>query len=204
MNFLAHIFLAYPSEPLMVGNFIADFVKGKAYQNYPEKIQLGIIMHRQIDTFTDSHPIVKQSIKTIRTDQGKFSPVVIDMFYDHFLAANWKDFHQEYTLENFTKLAFNTFDANSHYFPERVKTFFPYMKKDNWLLRYPTVEGLQKSLNGLYKRTGSISNMHKASETLLKNYEQLKSDFYNYFPLLNQFCKEFLEKNNPSQTNEKD
>ncbi|MBT32621.1 MAG: ACP phosphodiesterase [Thalassobius sp.] len=194
MNFLAHIFLAYPSEPLMVGNFIADFVKGKAYQNYPEKIQLGIIMHRQIDTFTDAHPIVKQSIRTIRPEQGRFSPVVIDMMYDHFLAANWKDFHQEHSLEKFTKLAYQIFDKNEQYFPDKVRAFFPYMKNDNWLLRYPTIEGLQKSLNGLYKRTGSISNMNKASETLIKNYDQLKSDFFEYFPLLQQFCIDFLAK----------
>ncbi len=187
MNFLAHFFLAYPHKGHIVGNFIADFVKGKKYLNYPQDIQEGIIMHRKIDTFTDTHPTVKQSIKKIREEQGKFSPVVIDMFYDYFLAAYWENHSPKIKLETFTFEIFQVLDQYSTLFPERVQAFYPYMKNGNWLLRYATVRGIGSSLKGLYKRTGGISNMHLGEQTLRNYYKELKADFEAFFPELEQY-----------------
>jgi acyl carrier protein phosphodiesterase len=190
MNFLAHFLLSYPSQPLVTGNFLADFIKGKKYLNYPEEVQKGIIMHRKIDTFTDAHPIVKQSTARIRSEQGKFSPVVIDMFYDHFLAAQWQSFHPKADLAKFAEEIYALLDADYNLFPDKVKAFYPYMKNGNWLLRYATVQGVCTSLKGLYKRTGGISNMDKAEETLVAHYEAIKADFNAYFPLLQAYTQQ--------------
>ena len=187
MNFLAHFLLAYPNKGHIVGNFIADFVKGKKYLNYPEEIQQGIIMHRKIDTFTDTHPTVKQSIKRIREEQGKFSPVVIDMFYDYFLAAYWEKHFQLMDLASFSAEIFHMLDQHTSVFPEKVNAFYPYMKNGNWLMRYASVEGISSSLKGLYKRTGGISNMHLAEATLRKHYHELKRDFEAFFPELENY-----------------
>ena len=191
MNYLAHFILSYPSPSLVTGNFIADHIKGKKYLGYPENIQKGVIMHRKIDSFTDAHPIVKQSTARIREDQGKFSPVVIDMFYDHFLASQWENYHPQENLETFSQKVYTILDGAFEQFPLKVKAFYPYMKNGNWLLRYATVQGVCSSLKGLYKRTGGISNMDRAEEVLLANYKELEEDFKTFFPLVQKHIESF-------------
>lgn len=191
MNYLAHFLLSYPTPSLITGNFLADHIKGNKYLNYPESIQKGIIMHRQIDSFTDAHQIVKQSTARIRKEQGKFSPVVIDMFYDHFLASQWESYHTQQNLEAFSLKVYAILDDAYEYFPEKVKAFYPYMKNGNWLLRYASIQGVCSSLKGLYKRTGGISNMDKAEEVLLANYQLLKEDFNTFFPLVQKHIASF-------------
>ena len=92
MNYLAHLHLSNNDKNLIIGNYIADDVKGKAYLNFPLEIQKGIILHRKIDDFTDSHKVVGNSKNLIRHHQNKFTPVVMDVFYDYFLAKNWEEY----------------------------------------------------------------------------------------------------------------
>ena len=92
MNFLAHLFLSGEPGELMVGNFIADSVKGNAMNDFSEGIQKGIILHRAIDTFTDSHNEMQKSKERLRPRYKKYAPVITDIFYDHFLAVNWQDY----------------------------------------------------------------------------------------------------------------
>ena len=94
MNYLAHIYLSGENDMLKIGNFIADSVKGKKYLDYPVSIQQGITLHRNIDEFTDSHPIVHQSVHRLFDKYSHYSTVIVDILYDHFLAANWQDFHE--------------------------------------------------------------------------------------------------------------
>ncbi|MGB5646129.1 MAG: ACP phosphodiesterase, partial [Muriicola sp.] len=100
MNFLAHIFLSFGDKEISIGNFIADSIRGNKYTHLPATIQKGIILHREIDTFTDAHPIHKKSSKRLHPTQGHYSGVVIDVFYDHFLAKNWAQYSEE-PLETF-------------------------------------------------------------------------------------------------------
>ena len=95
MNFLAHIYLSKDDPMITIGNFMADGIKGKKYLKYNEEIQKGILIHRWIDTYTDSHPIVKQSTKRLHKKYSHYSGVIVDILYDHFLAKNWKNYHQE-------------------------------------------------------------------------------------------------------------
>src|SRR5438477_11389856 len=95
MNFLAHIYLSGSDEQIMIGNFIADFVKGNKKNEYPSRIKKGIELHRLIDDFTDHHAITLRSKERIRQRQGKYAAVVIDIFYDHFLAKNFSEYHPQ-------------------------------------------------------------------------------------------------------------
>src|SRR5690606_6470869 len=107
MNFLAHIYLSGDDPNVVIGNFIADGIKGKDYQKFPTEIQHGILLHREIDTFTDAHPIVRQSTKRLHKNFGHYSGVLVDVFYDHFLAKNWKHYHEQPLakfVENFYQL----------------------------------------------------------------------------------------------------
>ncbi len=89
MNFLAHIYLSGNDTDLIIGNFIADGIKGKKYKKFSPGIQKGILLHREIDTFTDAHPIVRQSTKRLHKNYGHYSGIIVDILYDHFLAKNW-------------------------------------------------------------------------------------------------------------------
>jgi len=133
MNFLAHLYLSGDSEGLIVGNFIGDFVKGKNYQNYPDEVAKGILIHRKIDSYTDQHTVVKQSIARLRPFYGKFSGIVVDMFYDHFLAIHWQKFHT-FPLPVYCKETYDLLLKHEPSFPLRAKNVLPYMIQHNWLL----------------------------------------------------------------------
>src|SRR5690606_11794879 len=125
---LAHIYLSGNDDGLKIGNFIADSVKGKAYQKYPEDIQKGILLHRKIDEYTDTHPITRQSISKFSPRFGLYAWVIVDMVYDHFLAANWEDYHST-SLEIYSQEFYSLIEKNIETLPKRVQNFFPYMKK---------------------------------------------------------------------------
>ena len=92
MNFLAHIYLSGNNEKVTIGNFIADGIRGKKYQEFPKEIQIGILLHREIDTFTDANAIVRQSTKRLHKNYSHYSGVIVDIFFDHFLAKNWSNY----------------------------------------------------------------------------------------------------------------
>lgn len=194
MNFLAHIYLSGSSKELIIGNFLGDFIKGQEIEKYPKKIKLGIRMHRAIDSYTDSHDIVLRSKNILREKYRHYSPVIVDMFYDHFLAANWSDFSNE-NLPSFTQRFYTTVDEFRDVLPANAKKVFQYMKRDNWLLQYQFVEGIHKALSGMSRRTSFESKMEKASEDLLGSYQDFKTDFQEFFPQLVSFSNSFISKN---------
>jgi acyl carrier protein phosphodiesterase len=193
MNFLAHIYLSGESNELLIGNFIADFVKGKQYEQFAPAIQQGIFLHRQIDHFTDTHLIVKQSIKRLQPDFGKFSGVVVDIFYDHFLASNFSQFHSQ-SLTDFSQNTYAIFQKNYQVLPPRVQEFLPYMMLHNWLLRYADLEGIERSLAGISRRSEYAPDLSLAVQNLQNNYKEFGDEFQAFFPQLQRFVVEWLEK----------
>ena len=124
MNFLAHIYLSDHNDDLAVGNFIADSVRGKDYLNFPAQIQKGILLHRAIDTFTDAHPIFRQSTKRLHSRYSHYSGVIVDIFYDHFLAKNW-DIYCEIPLENFVAHFYKVLQSHHDILPARIQNLMP-------------------------------------------------------------------------------
>ena len=84
MNFLAHLYLSGDDDFVKIGNFMADGIRGKDYQNYPERIQLGVLLHRAIDTYTDNHTIFRQGKHRLHEKYGHYSGVIMDILYDYF------------------------------------------------------------------------------------------------------------------------
>ena len=183
MNHLAHLYLSRHSEKLMVGNFIADAVKGKKYLDYEEEISRGIVMHRAIDTFTDSHEIVHHSKSLLRAKYGLYSGVLIDLFYDHFLAKQWKKF-SEIPLWFFTENCYRVFEKYFDIMPSRNQMMLKYMREENWLLNYSHTEGIERSLRGMSRRIKNNPGIENAHWDLKKHYNELEKDFENYFPEL--------------------
>ena len=189
MNYLAHSFLSGDDEELLVGNFIADSVRGSQLQLFPERIAQGIILHRQIDTFTDTHPVVQQSKERLRLGYKKYAGVIADIYYDHFLAVNFNQYSPE-NLTDFSQRVYALVNRYAAILPEKVKYFLPYMEKQNWLLNYAQVEGIRRSLTGLSRRTAFLSNMETAADELQLNYDLYFQEFNNFFPELLAFVKE--------------
>lgn len=189
MNFLAHIFLSGKDEELIIGNFIADSVKGKAYRDYPLGIQRGIILHRAIDFYTDTHPTVRKSISRLFGTYRHYSGVIVDILYDHFLAANWKRY-SNIPLDQFTSNFYKLLQQQHEVLPPNIQNFLPYMMKDNWLLSYSTVPGISKILWQMNERTNKKSNMNLAVNELEQYYPEFEEEFFSFFEELQLFAIE--------------
>lgn len=195
MNFLAHLYLSGDNTSVMLGNFIGDFVKGK---NLIEKVgpemAKGIELHREIDFFTDQHPIVRESKKRLRPKYRHYSGVIVDVFYDHYLAKNWNDYHHQ-LLPDYADRVYNLIQKNNALLPERVNMMMPYMIKGNWLVNYATLDGIHRALSGMTRRTPYESKMDESISDLKENYEEFKTEFITFFPELRKHCKDWLVKN---------
>lgn len=191
MNFLAHIYLSGEDPLITVGNFIGDFVKGKAMDAYPEQIRKGILLHRRIDEFTDNHEIVLKSKIRLRPRYRHYAPVIADVFYDHFLATNWANYHPT-ELEEYTSNFYNMIQHNHELLPESAQRMFGYMSKQDWLSNYRHVAGINSALTGMSRRTSFDSGMETASQELVKNYEAYQTEFKQFFPHLQEMCHQFI------------
>lgn len=178
----------------MIGNFIGDFVKGKQFELYEEQIRKGILLHREIDRYTDSHKVVKQSKKRLQPTYRHYSPVIVDVFYDHFLSANW-DKYSERSLLTYTKGFYSLTEKFKTIIPERAIYMLKYMKAGNWLYNYQFVEGIDQALTGMSKRTKFDSGMENASIDLQKEYDAFKSEFELFFPDLVAHANKYLIHN---------
>ncbi len=193
MNFLAHIYLSGNNDSLKIGNFIADSIRGNKYLNFPKEIQQGIILHRHIDTFTDTHIIVKKSKKRLYSKYGHYSSVIVDILYDHFLAKNWLQYSST-PLDKYVADFYSLLDDNFEILPPPVKQLFPYMVKDNWLLSYATIEGISKVLDGINRRTKNKSKMNLAVEELKLFYDDFENEFTYFFNELIIYTNKELSK----------
>ncbi|MBX2947487.1 MAG: DUF479 domain-containing protein [Cyclobacteriaceae bacterium] len=193
MNFLAHISLSGDNPKVMVGNFIGDFVKGRnLLEQFEPEIARGIALHRAIDEFTDSHPIVTVSKNRLRPTYRHYSAVIVDMFYDHLLAKNWEHYYTDF-LPDFAERSYSTLEKFHHILPEGVKFMLPYMTKGNWLVNYARLEGIERALTGMARRSKHESKMELAVEDLKNNYKDFTKEFSAFYPELQAFSKKWLD-----------
>jgi acyl carrier protein phosphodiesterase len=175
-----------------VGNFMGDFVKGKnALGKFESEIIRGIELHRAIDEFTDSHPVVTASKNRLRPKYRHYSGVIVDVFYDHFLARNWNQYHDD-LLPDFADKAYGTIQSFDSILPDDLKYMMPYMIKGNWLVNYSKTQGIHQALSGMARRTPYQSKMEEAVVDLEAHYEAFQVEFNDFFPQLNSFSRQFL------------
>ncbi|MDT0644265.1 acyl carrier protein phosphodiesterase [Zunongwangia sp. F363] len=191
MNFLAHIYLSGNNEQVKIGNFIADSVKGNSYLSYPGLVQKGIILHRAIDFYTDTHPVVKKSTHRLFKKYSHYSTVIVDILYDHFLAANW-EVYSDIPLDIYVDAFYGLLNKNLDLLPEKVQAFLPFMIRDNWLLNYSSIEGIEKILYQMNVRTKGKSNMQQAVKELQEYYSDFGKEFKLFFKDLIVFSKSKL------------
>ena len=188
MNFLAHIYLSGTDKELIIGNFIADSLKGKSYLKYPVGIQRGVVLHRAIDFYTDTHPTVRKSISRLFGTYGHYSGIIVDIIYDHFLASHWEKF-SHVALDLFVSDFYELLQSHYPVLPKPVQQFLPYMIKDNWLLSYATLEGIGRILYQMNERTKRRSKMNFAIVELEEHYEDFETEFLSFFEELRIFVQ---------------
>ena len=195
MNYLAHAYLSFNKPEILTGNMISDFVKGKKRFDFAENIQKGIMLHRSIDAFTDTHETTKQAKYFFKPAVGLYAGAFVDVAYDHFLACDKNEFTDE-SLLKFSLSVYSMLADHQYVLPEKLARMLPYMQKDNWLFNYRTLNGAEKSFAGLAHRAKYLSNSTSAFECFKNNYNALKQCYYNFFPAVKDFAhEEFLHLN---------
>lgn len=195
MNFLAHLYLSGDNQKIMLGNFMGDFVKGRgALGQFDPDIVKGIELHRTIDEFTDSHAVVTQSKNRLRPKYRHYSGVIVDIFYDHFLAKEWSNYHSD-LLPDFADKAYEVIQSHDAILPEEIKFMMPYMIKGNWLVNYGRVEGIERALSGMARRARFESKMEQSVHELIEHYDLFLNEFSTFFPDLQKHATDWLNEN---------
>jgi acyl carrier protein phosphodiesterase len=210
MNHLAHFVLSGKNEDLTIGNFVADFITNRQLPTFTEGVQRGIWLHREIDAFTDAHPIVKQSTKRLHPFHHKYSPVIVDVYYDFLLAKNWDKFGRfeagldvgldgkndpSVPLPIFVENAYNLVNSRINELPERLKMMLPRMISDDFLMKPTTFKGLEESFSRIEKAAAFPGNFGNAAEHLELFLDEFDAEFCAFFPDLQKHVGEFLATN---------
>ena len=198
MNFLAHIYLSGDNELVSLGNFMADSIKGKEYEQYEPEVKAGVLLHRAIDSYTDAHSMVRKSKKRLFKRYGHYSGVIVDILYDHFLAKNWSDY-SEIDLKQYVEDFYDSVEHHFELLPPRAQRMVPFMIADNWLLSYSTIEGIGRVLDGMNRRTQNRSQMNHAIDELQEFYLDFEQEFTAFFDELIEFSNEQLKELSKNQ-----
>lgn len=200
MNYLAHAYLSFGIPAITVGNLISDFVKGKQKFTYPAAIQQGIVLHRAIDTFTDTHAITRQAKAFFREPYGLYAGPLVDVAYDHFLAVDPETFAPEGTaasgadLKAFAQQTYKQVEENAAFLPERFARMFFYMRTQDWLYNYRYRQGILASFSGLARRATYMGSAEAAGRLFETHYTQLQTCYREFFPALKEFASGTLQQ----------
>ncbi|MDG5799579.1 ACP phosphodiesterase [Marinilabiliaceae bacterium ANBcel2] len=191
MNYLAHLYLSGDIPGVLLGNFIGDYVKGSRYNRYEHDIKTGILLHRKIDSFTDSHPLTKKSSLIFREYYRKYAGIVVDIVYDHFLAANWDKYKKE-SLNSFVSSSHKLLINNYFLLPGTVKKFLPFLIKSRRMENYKYPESIQQTLKIMSRHSSMPNFSDEAYRLTMGNYELLREDFFTFFNEMEKECQQFL------------
>ena len=189
MNYLAHAFLAGDDPEAIIGNLMADFVRGKVeeMEHLSLGIRQGMLLHRAIDRFTDSHLVVQRSIHRLTDRWHHYAPILVDVFYDHFLAANWSRYSHE-PLPVFSERVYEILRQYQELLPPPMQEAMGRMRRQNWFMAYATIEGIGLALEKLsvriWHRSERVAQLDQAVADLRRHFTPLLEDFQVFFPEL--------------------
>lgn len=189
MNFLAHLYLSGNNKQLLTGNFIGDHIKGKNFLKFPGKIREGIILHRRIDSFTDTHPLSREVRLLFRPDYRLYSGVVTDLVFDHYLAKNWHCFSTE-SLKVFSHKVHRVLLEHYFYLPPGVKGFLPVLIKNRRLESYARLEGIKESMKIMSRYTSLPDKTDLAIEIMKNESSFIERHFHSFMEELIAFTEQ--------------
>jgi len=187
MNHLAHLFLAGDSAESLIGNLAGDFVKGPLGDRFPPGIHGGIMHHRRVDAFTDSHAAVAAFRRVLIPDHGHYARVVADMFLDHFLALRFDEYAGE-ALESFLRRTYALIDPHEENLPGLLRFVYPRMRDEQWLESYREIEGIHRALTNISRRFSRKPRLETATRHLVESRIELERRFEQFFPEVMEFA----------------
>lgn len=196
MNYLAHVFLSHQTPDAITGAILGDFVKGRPSADWGPAVREAIMLHRAIDRYTDRHPWTRASRALISPARRRFAGVLVDIFYDHFLARHWHRFHER-PLAEFTRDVYHVLLPQRAWFPARLQRILPRMASDDWLAAYAHVGSVSRALDGIARRLRYPARASALSSGVLeleRNYAQLQAHFFEFFPQLCGFAVAFSSR----------
>jgi acyl carrier protein phosphodiesterase len=186
MNFLGHIYLSGNDLHIQLGNLMADGLRSKDFEKYPERVQLGIALHHKIDAYTDAHPAVKEAVELLKQKQGRYASVLIDIFIDHYLALHWQQYHS-IPLSLFAQDFYAKTKKLDFELPKHTAHMLFYMEKYNWLEAYAYQEGLIQVMQGMSRRANfknkiaeSVAHFWKDREIYYALFERFLGDIEKF------------------------
>lgn len=188
MNYLAHLYLSEANDDAWLGSLLGDFVKGPLDDRYSEAVTRAIVLHRKIDSFTDAHPLVLRSKSRVSSQRRRYAGIMMDMFYDHFLAKYWHEFHGE-TLARFTSRIYRTLEQHYDTLPPRLQHVAPLMTQGDWLGSYADIGSIATALNRMGQRLTRGNGLLNSVDDLVEHYAELESDFRAFFPDVLHFAR---------------
>ena len=199
MNYIAHIHIGTHTQTNLLGNFLGDFIKGSQLQHLPFGIEQGIRLHRSIDVFTDSHPLIIELRRCFPRDIRRMAGVIIDIYFDYLLMQNWKhysDTHFNIVFANFyQELEQFSLPDNAHF-----NKVAENIKKYQWLNEYINIETCFRAFVSIENRLkNKVIFAKKAQSFLLQYGEQLESSFQQFYPECLDHGLKFVWSYPPSQ-----
>jgi acyl carrier protein phosphodiesterase len=179
MNHLAHLYLSSDKEEEMVGQFIADAVKGNDFNLYSPDIRQGILLHRWVDSFTDTHDLVKELRAEYRPNLGLYSGVLIDLVFDYFLAKDFQ-IHSGIELEEFQQFTFSVLNKHEDHFPEKMKKYFFHMKDKEFMMKYAHTVEMADIVRQMGRRIPRGESLIAAGD-FFEDYVEMASAYFPAF-----------------------
>lgn len=182
MNILAHLHLATLANSSLIGNTVADFVKGDPYALYPDIIADGIMLHRKIDTLTDGLPEVKQAKLLFRKTHQRVAGITLDIVWDHFLSKYWSDYGVTHNVSEFNQSTKQLIQPYVYMYPEDYQHFMQAMWQGHWLENYASIDFVGNVLSGMAARRPKLHLLKETIDDIKQHYTQLESLFFILYP----------------------
>jgi acyl carrier protein phosphodiesterase len=190
MNFLAHLHLASLAHSSLLGNLLADFVRGNPAGQYDPEVIAGIMLHRRVDVMTDSLPQVKACRDYFSDEYRRVAPITLDVVWDHFLARHWQQLEPSQSLPNFIQTARHQIEPHLSFTPERFQNMNSYLWSERWLERYADLSFIAKVLQGMASRRPRLGALAGSFADIERNYHQLETHFWQFYPQMMQQAKD--------------
>lgn len=191
MNYLAHLHLGGQQPAELLGSLYGDFVKGPLEARWPAPVEAGIRLHRQIDAFTDRHPLVLQAKARFPGARRRYAGILVDLFFDHCLAASWAQYTDE-PLACFTARVYQALGAEPA-LPGKLAQIAPRMAAQDWLGSYRDFAVLERVLASMGRRLSRPEGLAGGMTELEQLYEPLSADFHAFYPELQAFARANLQ-----------
>jgi len=182
VNFLAHLYLSPETPEGRLGSFLGDHVKGPLERaDYPPPVLAAVRLHRTVDSYTDAHPVVLASKARISPARRRYAGILVDIFYDHFLAATWSARHPM-PLADYAQAVYRDVGAPAFALPPRLATMLPRLIEHDWLTAYRDTRGIAQTLDAMARRIPHAAALAGGIDELARHYDALRGDFERFLP----------------------